>query len=291
MDYFLQMAKMRIHIIVAKVTRLVEWRDSMFKKSILIIVALLLIVTGSVHAQSTSDVAQVSFNGITFSYDPAVFGAVLPAYDVGTPFQQDAPYFANTAPHSTFMFMRPDPSRPDVNLTGELRVYKIADLEVYGEPSYKEVVEQLRSLDTSDLSAYETVGPDYEIPALPFMPVLNATQVFRAHPGAFDLESAKGIEYYTYYSQSPEPIIEGQVMYAYQGITTDGQYYLSFSIYVEMGLLETKIADDINWDAFTANYVSYLQKTYDTINAADPATFTPAPDVVHQFVESISIAG
>ncbi|MEO8608745.1 MAG: hypothetical protein ABI690_12720 [Chloroflexota bacterium] len=263
----------------------------MFKKYLFVYLAITLIMAGIVHAQSApAAAAQVSFNGITFSYDPAVFGAVLPAYDAGTPFQADAPYFANNAPHTTFLFTRPDPARPDVNLTGELGIYRIADIEAYAEPSYKDVVDQLRTLDTSDLSAYETVGADYKIPALPFMPVLNATQVFRAHPQALNFKAVNGIEYYTYYSQSPEPIIEGQVMYAYQGIATDGKYYLSFSIYIEMGLLETKIADGIDWDAFGANYAQYLQDTYDTIKGADPATFTPTPDVLHSFIESISIA-
>jgi hypothetical protein len=262
----------------------------MFRKTIFSILAiLLLVVGGTAHAQDMT--AQVSFNGITFNYDPSAFGAVLPAYDPGTPFQTDAPYFANIAPHSTFTFMRPDPARPDVNLIGTLGVYRIADIEVYAEPSYKDVVEQLRTLDTSGLSAYETVGADYTIPALPFMPVLNATQVFRAHPAALNFERVNGIEYYTYYSQAAEPIIEGQIMYAYQGITADRQYYLSFSIYVEMGLLETKIADDINWDTFTANYKQYLQETYAAINDADPATFAPTPDALHSFIQSITIAG
>lgn len=262
------------------------------KKHILAILLVTMLIAGAVQAQSAPDTAaQVAFNGITFSYDPAVFGAVLPAFDPGTPYQTDAPYFANTAPHTTFMFMRPDPARPEVDLTGELRVYKIADVEAYGEPSYKAVVEQLRTLDTSDLSAFATVGADFTIPALPFMPVLNATQVFRAHPSALDFASAKGIEYYTYYSQSAEPILDSQIMYAYQAITADGQYYLSFSIYVEMGLLETTIAADIDWDAFGANYAPYLQATYDTINSADPATFKPSTDALHRFVESIAIAG
>ncbi|MBZ0286126.1 MAG: hypothetical protein K8I30_00825, partial [Anaerolineae bacterium] len=224
-----------------------------------LLIITLLIAGGAVQAQSAPDTAaQLAFNGITFSYDPAVFGAVLPAFDPGTPYQTDAPYFANVAPHTSFVFMRPDPARPDVDLTGELRVYKIADLEAYAEPTYKDVVEQLRTLDTSDLSAYETVGADHHIPALPFMPVLNATQVFRAHPSALEFASAKGIEYFAYYSQSPEPILDGQVMYVYQGITADGQYYLSFSIYVETGLLEKVIPADLDWEALAANYVAYL---------------------------------
>lgn|GEM_PF-5245145 len=89
---------------------------------------------------------------------------------------------AIVAPHSSFQFIRPNATSPDTNLVGELRVYRIADLVAYAEPSYREVVKQLRNLIGDDLSAYATVGADYTIPGLPFMPVLNAAQVFRAHP-------------------------------------------------------------------------------------------------------------
>jgi hypothetical protein len=259
-------------------------------KQLTILLLMLLVLTGGVLAQAPQpDTAIISYNGIEFSYSPGTFGAVLPAYNEGTPFQTDAPYFANTAPHTAFAFLKPDPTRPEVNLVGELRVYRIADLEAYGEPSYKDTVQQLRNLDTTDLSSYANAAADYNNPSLPYLPVLNATQVFRAFPAALNVERMNGIEYYFYASQSAEPILEGQISYSYQGITTDGQYYLSFSIPVEMGLLETVITPDIDWDAFSANYAQYLQDTFATINNADPATFSPTSAELRSFVGSITI--
>jgi hypothetical protein len=265
----------------------------MLKKRILVgMVATLLLLCGSLSAQESPDnTALIRYNGIEFSYEPASFGAVLPSYNEGTPFQADAPYFANVAPHTTFKFMRADPTRPDVNWVGELSVYRMADIQVYAEPSYKDVVKQLQNLDIGSLNSYATVGADYKIPALPFMPVLNATQVFRAHPSALNLETVRGIEYYTYYSQSAEPILEGQVLYTYQGITVDGMYYLSFSIPIETKFLETVIVDDMDWSAFMAHYPQYLQDTFAAINNADPATFIPASTVFSRFIQSISIGG
>jgi hypothetical protein len=265
----------------------------MFRLTTLVMVGLSLtlsLLTGTVAAQSSQgNVAAISYNNIEVVYEPEAFGAVLPHNDTGTPFQADAPYFANVAPHTTFTFLRPNPTRPDTNYVGELQVYRIADLYEYAEPSYREVVEELQTLDTGNLGAYMTVGADYHIPALPFMPVLNATQVFRAHPAAINFESVTGIEYYTYYSQAAEPILEGQVMYTYQGITTDGLHYLSFSMPIETGLLETAIANDLNWDVFHANYAQYLQDTFANINNADTRTFKPQPIVLNRFIQSVSI--
>jgi hypothetical protein len=260
-------------------------------KKISLFIILALILYGTLNAQESANTATVRYNDIEFSYLPEAFGALLPAYDAGTAYQTDAPYFANNAPHTTFKFMRPNPARPDTYWTGELSVYRIADIEAYGEPSYREVVEQLRALNTADLSSYVTVSPNYQNPSLPFMPVLNATQVFRVHPSALNTATVTGIEYYTYYSQSAEPILEAQVMYAYQGITNDGQYYLSFSMPIVTGLLSTEIPADFDWDTFAVNYTQYLQDIFDTLNNADPVTFAPTLSDLNTFVESISIGG
>jgi hypothetical protein len=254
-----------------------------------VIVLALLTLTGMLHAQEPQDqVVMVSYQGITFSYVPEAFGALLPAYDEGTPYQRDAPYFANIAPHISFKFMRPDPIWPDVDWTGELRVYRLTDLETYPEPTYQTVVDQLRNLDTANLSAHVNAGPEARDPGLPFMPVLNATQVFWTHPEAQTSEAAAGIGYYVYYSVIPDPILEGQILYAYQAISTDSAYYISFSMPVETGLLETTMPDNLDRGAFVEAYIPYLQGIFDTINNADPATFKPTPDELTRFIASIA---
>jgi hypothetical protein len=261
----------------------------MFKHFLLLMIVALM-TAATIFAQETPTTATVRYNGIEFSYLPDAFGAVLPATEQGTPYQTDAPYFANIAPHTVFQFIRPNPVYPDVDWTGTLRVYRIADLEAYAEPSYLAVVQQLQTLNLNDLSSYVNVSPDYQNPALPFMPVLNATQVFRVHPSAFNSATVTGIEYYAYYSQAPEPILEAQVMYVYQGISSDGLYYVSFSMPVVTGVLGTEIAADFNWDGFVENYTPYLQDTFDALNAADPATFAPSHNDLNAFVESIAIS-
>jgi hypothetical protein len=263
----------------------------MLRRRLLSVIAFaLLALCGTISAQEPQDNAvRISYNGIEFSYVPEAFGAVLPSYDEGTPYQADAPYFANAAPHTSFKFMRPNPNAPDTNWVGELRVYRIADLEAYAEPTYQEVVNQLRSLDTRNLSAHVNVGANARLPTLPFMPVLNATQVFWTHPRAVHFENATGIEYYPYYSVVPEPIIEGQVIYAYQAITADGLYYLSFSMPIETGLLETTIPGNINLDAFVANYPQYLLDIFSVIDNADPVIFAPTSLVLTRFIESIAV--
>src|SRR5690349_2834929 len=99
----------------------------MFKR--LTLLAFLFFLSGAAFALAPVDnLAAVTYDGITFRYSPETFGALLPAWDAGTEFQTDAHYFANVAAHTSFKFFRPDPAYPEVNLTGELRVYRIAEL-------------------------------------------------------------------------------------------------------------------------------------------------------------------
>ena len=57
---------------------------------------------------------------------------------------------------------------------------------------------------------------------------------------------------------------------------------------VETGLLDSAIPDNLNIDAFVADYISYLQNTFDVINNADPATFKPMPGELTRCIESSS---
>lgn len=246
---------------------------------------------GVSHGQEPASVsAYVLYNGIAFNYQPEALGSLLPGYDQGTPYEVQAPYFANVAPHTSFKFMRPDPVYPDINLTAELRIYRVTDLEAYAEPTYRQLVEQLQNLDRTNLSIFANVNVGYDTPTLPFMPVLNATQVFRVHPRAMNTNVLSGIEYYAYYSVVPEPILEGQLLYVYQGMTIDGQDYISFSTPVVTGLLETAFPTNFDRESFVANYPTYIEQIFSEINHAQPDTFTPTPAVLHHFIESISIA-
>jgi hypothetical protein len=260
----------------------------MFKKLIMLI--LLLAITGSVQALVPQDyTAHIRYNNIEFSYVPDVFGAVLPAYNQGTAYQADAPYFVNVAPHTTFKFLRPNPAHPDINFVGELRVYRIAELEAYPEPTYREAVAQLEALYDTDLRGYATADTGYQVLALPFLPHINATQVFRAQPVWLNFQQVSGIEYYTYYSQGIEPILEGQVLYVFQGITSDRQYYLSFSIPVVTGMLPADISPNIDMNTFGTEYPQYLQLTFTAIQQANTAGFSPAPDLIRPFIDSITL--
>jgi hypothetical protein len=110
------------------------------------------------------------------------------------------------------------------------------------------------------------------------------------HPREITTDVLSGVEFFAYYSVIPEPILEGQILYVYQGMTTDDQYYISFSTPVETGLLQTAFPSDFDRESFVVNYPIYIQEIFSGVNNAHPDTFTPTPTVLHQFIESISIA-
>jgi hypothetical protein len=72
--------------------------------------------------------------------------------------------------------------------------------------------------------------------ALPFLPYLNSAQVFCAKPTIIEFEGGRGIRYLTAYSQDVGPVLDWFVFYTFQGLTDDGQYYVSAAFPVQTGV-------------------------------------------------------
>ncbi len=62
--------------------------------------------------------------------------------------------------------------------------------------------------------------------ALPFLPAFNAAQVFTAKPEFLTFANGSGVRYLTQYQQSFYPVLNKQMFYTFQGLTSDGKYYI-----------------------------------------------------------------
>ena len=102
-----------------------------------------------------------------------------------------------------------------------------------------------QNTDTStalkDLITQKPANPTY----IPVAPLINATQVFRAHTKYLDFNNGSGVRFLTYYSQGINPITNSDLFYTYQGLTSDGKYRISVyypisSIVILFGLILTK---------------------------------------------------
>lgn len=177
-------------------------------------------------------------------------------------------------------------------------VYAIADFDEY--PYFVEQHQKLTALlaERPDLSAYVVANPGRpDAEPLPFLPIFPAAQVFRAMPAYISTGSVEGIRYLTHYSQSADPIYEGQAIYTFQGITRDGVHYVSAVLPMATGVLPTDInvlpdgfPDFDDFEGFADAYQDYLDAVVMSVDGADSDGFYPSLRIMDQLAASIEVS-
>ncbi len=62
---------------------------------------------------------------------------------------------------------------------------------------------------------------------MPFLPLFNAAQVMHSHVRYLDFKTGQGLRYLTMFSQGIVPINNNELIYTYQGLTSDFNAYLA----------------------------------------------------------------
>lgn len=250
---------------------------------------------------SSSELATISYNGITFSYDPAL-GAVLPQTFEEVPASADEMISMYWPAHTSFTFMPTTEGETLMNadLYPTLTIYKTDDIAAYNDEFYTYQLQSLTSLleggGAGDFSAYERVPADDSNVTLPYLPPYPAGQVIRAHAEYLPMTDGNGIRYLASYAFDVSPVTDDRIIYTYQGAThlfsgNGTSYYVAFTYPVTTGVLPAEIPSDLDYNAFSDNYVAEMNAVIQTINNADPNTFSPSIATLDALVQSISIAG
>jgi hypothetical protein len=172
-----------------------------------------------------------------------------------------------------------------------LTAFRIAD--TVGLETVARHVDTLRAIlaDRPDLSAFTT---DRSV-AFPFLPARATPQLIRARPTYVDTPTVSGIGYLTAFEQAGEggpldsfPFTSTSVIATFQGISSDGRWYVSFVQELETSLFPAQpTARDIRRAA--AHWDAYLEESVARLEAAPPADFTPSLDAVDALVRSLAV--
>jgi hypothetical protein len=126
---------------------------------------------------------------------------------------------------------------------------------------------------------------------LPHLPPFNAAQMFSAHAQLIDFGSGRGVRYITMYSQAYIPINNNELFYTFQGLTSDGKYYLSVQLPITAAILDTMVAPDMNSPNFTPDqWETYLDGVTTTLNSMSSVFFSPTIDTLDEFVHTITLS-
>lgn len=170
----------------------------------------------------------------------------------------------------------------------QLLIYPVEGYQaILDEIGGEYLTKRISALETMITEQPETI--EREIPMLPFVP---AAQVFRAQKDYLTFKNGAGVRFLTMYSQGPSPVTNEAVFYTFQGLTSDGQYYVSFVYPVSSSLLpdtfeDTPAAED--FDAFMEGYDSYLDETSQSLNQATGSEFTPDLTTLDELVQTLQV--
>lgn len=119
-----------------------------------------------------------------------------------------------------------------------------------------------------------------EIPNMPFLPLFNASQVMHAHVQYLDFMNGQGLRYLTEFDQAFIPINNFELIYTYQGLTSDGKYYVA----AVLPVTHPSLPADANVSGneppeFTSDFPAYLANVTNNLNTQAANTYTP--DLTH----------
>lgn len=159
--------------------------------------------------------------------------------------------------------------------------------------SAKQSMERLQAILTNPSAPMEEK-------ALPNIPFFGAGQMMAAQVTRLGFNNGNGVRLIAQYGQAVMPITSDQVFYHFQGLTSDGKYYVIAMLPISHPLLASgpdptvapppggvPFPDMMNSDA--AAFEAYFQAVANLLNTADPNSFSPALPLLDALVQSITI--
>jgi hypothetical protein len=250
--------------------------------SVLCLAATAFVVVGPVLGQDST--IKVAYGGIAFSMDPSLGPSVNITDVPGTP---GTPLLAADPPHVAFT-LYPSAPEGDQKATGwgfMIRIYPVADIAGYPQPSKN--LAQLQKILTNrpDLSPY--MQASHTAP-LPWAPLPEAGQVLRARVHYIDAPQLSGIAYVAAWAQDTSTFGAGDFWYTVQGLSSDGVWYVSVDVVINASMFPATAPYDPSIYASERAYEAYIDQSVAKLNNAGPRKFSPSLTAVNDLVNSMT---
>jgi hypothetical protein len=224
---------------------------------------------------------RIEFKGVSFDQVSSVFSAAqsqiapIEVGDAGTP------GWPGSIPEHYLFELQGYPLSETFHKT-QILVYEVKPFADVNQP-VGDITSNLDKL----LKANQT---DSE--RMPFLPLWNAGQVFHSRAEIKTFQNGKGIRYLTCYAQAIIPVDSACLFYTFQGLTSDGRYYVSAIFQLRLPKLETdavKSKFDDTKITSAAQYESYMKEMTGYLSSAAAADYTPNLDDLDQLMMSLNV--
>jgi hypothetical protein len=224
--------------------------------------------------------ANVICNKLSLTLDPAL-GSGYDCQTVAEASGADMPYFAINPEYTEVTFQ-------NYALDG---TFFEAHIDVFPVQRYSELIPDLMPSLLADLQSL-IAGGTASGKDLPLLPVFNAAQIFYSQAAVVQFQNGKGVRYLTEYAQSFAPINNKDIFYTFQGLTADGQYWVSAILPISNPILPgngDNPPTGQSWEDFSNSYESYIADIIAQLNAQSPGSFAPTINMLDALINSIVV--
>lgn len=232
--------------------------------------------TWTVHPTVTAPAPEpdVVYQGVSFSYHPSLAANISPAVLEAVD-DEGGPWW--TTPE-TVSFIFNGYALPDAFLDARIHVYNVAE---FGEinPTVGERLDTLRQvLDAGDVTDDRISMAD----------LFNAAQFLRTKVAFVDFQNGSGVRFLSQYGQAYSAVGWPHLFYGYQGLTDDGQYFISVIMPVSHPSLPHPDTVVLN-EAFAENFENYIAENELALQGQPDDSFQPSLTLLDQLVASLLV--
>ena len=124
---------------------------------------------------------------------------------------------------------------------------------------------------------------------LPFLPMFNAAQVMHSQVEFLEFKNGNGVRFLTQFDQGPLPINNMELIYTFQGLTSDGKYYVAAVFPVNHADLPDTNQVTAQNESDLENFPTYLDETVAWLGQQPENSFTPDLSALDALIQSIEV--
>ncbi|MEE4194568.1 MAG: hypothetical protein V2J07_05145 [Anaerolineae bacterium] len=226
-------------------------------------------------------VPDLEFENVSFYFDPSLasgaYGEIVP----------------EQIPNEEEIYAFPEPAHILIHFNNYVigTHFHTPEIRVFPAPQYREVSEgAVYNLDLLHNVLSEQLRDEEYYPLLPIVP---AGQIIVAQVDFLDFENGRGVRYLTQLGQALSPANNNSIFYSFQGITNDGQYFISAILPVHHPELLNNWEDvGSDWEPYYSQeaWEEYKSQTEEAINNYPVDSFAPSLVLLDDLFRSIRIS-
>jgi len=216
----------------------------------------------------------IMYEGISFSYNDALAASIVPV-TIPTEVSEMGP-FANIPEHVRFNFA----GYPLANTFHDPHIM-VFSIDTYRaiNPTAGESIDNLQELLASQPSNPE---------GIPLLPVWNAAQFLCTQVAYFNFQNGSGVRFLTMYGQAANVVNNNDLFYSYQGLTNDGQYYISAVLPISHPSLPNTSPTMLDAD-FYENFEAHIIEAENQLKEQAGDSFFPTLSLLDEMMQSFTI--